>query len=83
MRGPTSQLLVGTEQTPTFDLLLKDSEVEIILNVHDGFLAKDRVGKARLPFVRIGRSVRYRKSDVVAFIAKNLRQSTSDVGAGK
>jgi hypothetical protein len=63
--------------------LIRDDEAEAILRVHDGFLAKDRLGRARIPFVKIGRAVRYRRADIEAFIAANLRKSTSDTGAGR
>ena len=61
-----------------FEPLRTDRQAEEFLNVHHGFLAKDRVGKARIPFVKIGRSVRYRPSDLRAFVASNVRKSTSD-----
>jgi len=60
--------------------LLTDSEVEAMLKVGKGFLAKDRLGKARIPHVKIGRSVRYRMADVHAFIEASVRKSTSDPG---
>ncbi len=63
------------------DRLLTTTEAEQILGVHAGFLNKDRVEKARIPFVKIGRSVRYRRPDIEAFIAANVRKSTSDRGA--
>ncbi len=62
----------------TIEPLLTDREAEALLAVHNGFLAKDRVGPARIPFVKIGRSVRYRPSDIRTFIAGSLRKSTSD-----
>ena len=62
------------------DRLLTTSDAEQALGVHAGFLNKDRLGKARIPFIKIGRSVRYRRSDVEYFIASNLRKSTSDIG---
>ena len=34
------------------------------------------------PFVRIGRVVRYRQSDIETFLAGQLRRSTSDPGDG-
>jgi len=33
------------------------------------------------PFVKMGRRVVYRRSDLLAFAANNLRKSTSDPGA--
>ncbi len=61
--------------------LLTDREAEALLNVHRGYLPKDRVGPARIPFVKIGRSVRYRPADIRAFIDGSVRKSTSDVAA--
>ncbi len=60
--------------------LLKEREVEAMLKVAKGFLAKDRIGKARIPHIKIGRSVRYRLADVLAFIEASIRKSTSDPG---
>lgn len=40
-------------------------------------LQADRVKGVGCPFVRIGRCVRYRMSDVLAHEAANLRQSTT------
>ena len=41
-------------------------------------LQADRVKGVGCPFVRIGRCVRYRLSDVLAHEAANLRQSTGE-----
>ena len=68
---------------PKMDRLLTTSDAEQALGVHAGFLNKDRICKARIPFVKIGRSVRYRRSDVETFIASNLRKSTSDIGGAQ
>jgi len=65
---------------PKIDRLLTTTEAEQILGVHAGFLNKDRIVSARIPFVKIGRSVRYRRFDVEAFITANVRKSTSDGG---
>lgn len=43
-------------------------------------LQKDRLSGVGIPFIRVGRLVRYRPSDVEAWIAKNVRISTSDPG---
>jgi len=49
------------------------------LGVSASFLAKARVyGKPAIPFTKIGASVRYRKCDLDAFVAANLRCSTSE-----
>jgi predicted DNA-binding transcriptional regulator AlpA len=60
--------------------LLRDDEVEAILGVADGWAAKDRLSKAKIPFLKIGRSVRYRETDVRAFLDSCVRRSTSDIG---
>jgi predicted DNA-binding transcriptional regulator AlpA len=62
------------------DPLLRDPEVEEILRVAHGWAAKDRVTKASIPFLKIGRSVRYRESDVRAYMDRCVRRSTSDAG---
>jgi hypothetical protein len=63
----------------TIERLLTSDEAEVLLNVHHGFLAKDRVGTARIPFVKIGRSVKYKPSDLRRFIERSTRASTSDI----
>ena len=41
-------------------------------------LAKERCTGFGPPFVKMGRSVRYRRSDLDNWIAANIRKSTSD-----
>lgn len=43
-------------------------------------IRNDRVKGAGAPFVKIGRLVRYRLSDVMTWEDANLRRSTSDTG---
>lgn len=40
-------------------------------NVSERFLQNDRVTKRRIPFIKIGKFVRYRESDGAAFVAAN------------
>lgn len=40
-----------------------------------------RVAGGGIPYLKIGRSVRYRLSDVIAWEDRNMRRSTSDEGA--
>jgi predicted DNA-binding transcriptional regulator AlpA len=68
-------------QSHDLSTLLTDREVEQRLKLGKGWCAKDRLSKARIPHVKIGRSCRYRLSDVEAFISASMRRSTSDVGA--
>jgi predicted DNA-binding transcriptional regulator AlpA len=64
--------------TETTDRLLTSEEVEKMLGVGPGWCAKDRISTARIPHVKIGKSCRYRRTDVQAFIATSMRRSTSD-----
>lgn len=49
------------------------------LGVSKAFLERDRWAGARIPFVRVGsRAVRYRQSDLDAFIEANICLSTSE-----
>ncbi|MGH6828167.1 MAG: helix-turn-helix transcriptional regulator [Rhizomicrobium sp.] len=61
--------------------LLRPEEVERMLGVCKGWAAKDRISTARIPFIKIGRCVRYRLADVQAFVDASARRSTSDVAA--
>lgn len=50
------------------DRLATVSEVAEALNVTESALAQQRYRHQGLPFVRVGRSVRYRWSDVEAYL---------------
>ena len=50
------------------DPLLSDRDVEKITGRARSTLQKDRVTGTGIPFVRISRLVRYRQSDVTAFL---------------
>jgi hypothetical protein len=58
--------------------LLKEHEVEAILRVARGWAAKDRCYGATIPFLKIGKSVRYRERDVRAYINGCVRQSSTE-----
>jgi predicted DNA-binding transcriptional regulator AlpA len=45
-------------------VLLDETEVAPILGWSVSTLQKDRIGPVRVPFVRLGRRIRYRLSDV-------------------
>ena len=64
--------------TDISDRLLTSEEVERVLGVGPGWCAKDRIGSARIPHVKIGKCVRYKMSSVHAFIDASMRRSTSD-----
>ncbi|MEY4708572.1 MAG: Helix-turn-helix domain [Pseudomonadota bacterium] len=64
--------------TDLTDRLLTSEEVETMLGVSQGWCAKDRISTARIPFCKIGKSVRYTPASVQAFIDASMRRSTSD-----
>lgn len=58
--------------------LLTTKQAAPILGVSVAFLERDRWAGARIPFVKIGsRAVRYRLSDLHAYIESCVCQSTS------
>lgn len=61
--------------------LLREQEVAELLDVPRATLATWRSRWSdRLPFIRLGRSIRYRPQDVEAYLAAQTRRSTSDAG---
>jgi predicted DNA-binding transcriptional regulator AlpA len=61
------------------DPLLSDRDVERITGRARSTLQKDRVTGSGIPFVRLGRLVRYRQSDVQSYLAAlPARRSTSE-----
>lgn len=58
--------------------LLSTKEAARLLGVSKAFLDRDRWAGARIPFIRVGaRAVRYRREDLDAYIAGQIRRSTS------
>ena len=54
------------------------------LCVSKAFLERDRWAGARIPFIKIGsRAVRYRLSDLNAYIEQQVRHSTSEVSVNE
>ena len=61
--------------------LLNTAEAAQFLGVSKAFLERDRWAGARIPFVRVGdRAVRYQLSELEAYVAGQVRHSTSDRG---
>jgi len=61
--------------------LLNTTEAALYLGVSKAFLERDRWAGARIPFIKVGsRAVRYRLSDLDAYLDGRLRRSTSDQG---
>jgi excisionase family DNA binding protein len=57
------------------EALLTAEQAARVLDVDPVTLAAWRHQRKALPFVKIGRMVRYRQSDVRAFITSNLREA--------
>ena len=61
------------------DPLLSDREVSRLIGRAVSTLQKDRVVGDGIPFIRVGRLIRYRESDVSAYLAAlPSRRSTSE-----
>ena len=61
--------------------LLTTAEAATYISMSKAFLERDRWAGARIPFIKMGsRAVRYRKSDLDAYIDKQVRVSTCDSG---
>ena len=64
------------------DRLLSDREVAQLIGRARSTLQKDRVAGRGIPYITIGRQVRYRESDVAAYLATlPTRRSTSEADA--
>lgn len=62
----------------TSEKLLDSQQAASYLSVSKAFLERDRWAGARIPFIKIGsRAVRYRQSDLDAYIDQQVRHSTS------
>ncbi len=59
--------------------LLDERETAQVLKCSVSKLQKDRVSGCGLRFVKIGRAIRYRTEDIIVFIEKNSRRSTSEI----
>lgn len=68
----------ATNTLPAPRRLLTTTEAAEFLACGRNTLEQDRLRGSRIPYVSIGRSVRYDKADLEAFIAANKRRSTSE-----
>jgi excisionase family DNA binding protein len=57
---------------------LRPREAADYLRSSESTLAKKRLNGDGPPFVRIGRAIRYRRSDLDAWMARSVRRSTSE-----
>jgi hypothetical protein len=74
---PTSEAQTNTTGLPSNRLLL-ESEAAAHLRVSKSFLAKKRCAGGGPAFVKIGRRVLYRLSDLEEFTERGKRRSTSE-----
>jgi Helix-turn-helix domain len=73
---------LGLSTGMVLDRLLTTEETAEIINRKANTLVMDRVKGTGLKFVKVGRSVRYRASDVIEFVAsRRAYSSTSEVAA--
>jgi predicted DNA-binding transcriptional regulator AlpA len=64
------------------DTILTNEQAAAVIGFHPSYLAKARLSGAGPKYLKIGaRSVRYRRSDIDAWLADKARISTSDPGA--
>lgn len=74
----TSNINIATSENE----LLTAAEVAKILRMSVGFLAQMRMGikgkASHIPFFKVGNAVRYRKSDILEYINKNIQSTKKD-----
>lgn len=68
---------------PILETLLDEAEVSKAIGRSVPTLQKDRVQGSGPPYIKFGRQVRYRPSDVQAWLAERVRRSTSESAAGE
>lgn len=62
-----------TQETIPVPRLINQESAANILGVSPKWLERDRWAERRIPYVKIGRGVRYRASDIVAYIDANTQ----------
>ena len=62
--------------------LISEKEAARLLDVSVHKLQKDRRQGSPLPFVKVGRSVKYRKQDIENYIEQQMFSSTSQYNVG-
>jgi Helix-turn-helix domain len=72
----------ATSRTGTeLDELLTESEAARLRRQSVRTLQAERLRGDGCPFVKLGRSVRYRSSDLLRFISENVKTSTTKAGS--
>jgi len=58
--------------------LLNTQQAAALIGMSVAFLERDRWAGAKVPYIKVGnRAVRYRMSDLMAYIESRMRHSTS------
>ena len=68
---------------PTMTTLLTEQETSALLRISVKGLQSWRYRGGGPKFLKLGRTVRYRRGDLQDFVLKALRSSTSDPGPGR
>ena len=71
----------GTNRSPADDVL-KDREAAEYTGCSVSTLAKRRMTGDGPRFIKIGRSIRYRRGDLDAWLASHMRNSTTEYSRG-
>jgi hypothetical protein len=64
--------------TDPLDFLLTQREYAILRRCSERTIKRERVSGAGCRYIKIGRSVRYKKADVLDFVETHARHSTSE-----
>ncbi len=75
---PLESTLESAREPNRSDRLLTPKEAANFLRVSDSWLAKARMQGNGPPFVKIGRSIRYRESDLLRWMRSRTHLSTSE-----
>lgn len=62
-----------TQKTITVPRLLTQKEAAELTRMSEKWLERDRWVERRIPYVKIGRAIRYRAEDIAAYIDANVQ----------
>jgi excisionase family DNA binding protein len=66
------------ERNITLPTMLTQSQAAEYLGVSEKKLERDRWCERRIPYVKMGRHVRYRASDILTYIESNIVEAVAD-----
>lgn len=76
LHSTTATPTAGNETTATLPVLMDQRRAADYLGVSTKFLERDRWVGATIPYVKIGRAVRYRAADLAAYVEANFVSAT-------